>query len=75
MARHMVAYGAAGLLVTPVLVFVLTLGLAYALDDRCGTPGDSGGCEMGAASLAIASVIPGLALGAAAGAFVSIRRG
>ena len=44
---------------------IVGLVLAYSLDSRCGTPGDSGGCEMGIASLAIASALPGLAMGVA----------
>ncbi len=43
---------------------VLLLGIIYhVLDSRCGTPGDSGGCEMGIASAVIAAIIPGLAIG------------
>lgn len=74
LARHAVAYGIAGLILTPIVVFVATLGLSYALNPRCGTPGDSGGCEMGAAALAIFSVVPGVVLGAAAGVFLALRR-
>ena len=50
------AFGLAGMIVTPVVMF---------FDPRCGTPGDSGGCEMGAASIAIFSSLPGLAIGVA----------
>lgn len=52
--------GLLGLLVTPVVVFFGVLGLAHAAGG-CG-PGDAGGCEMGAASLAILSILPGFVL-------------
>lgn len=51
--------GLVGLIVTPVVVFFLVLTLAHIFDSRCGTPGDSGGCEMGSLSIAVASAIPG----------------
>lgn len=51
--------GLVGLVATPIVVFFVVLTLAHLLDSRCGTPGDSGGCEMGAASIALASAIPG----------------
>jgi hypothetical protein len=55
-------FGLIGLVVVPVAIFALVLGTGYAFDSRCGTPGDSGGCEMGAASVAMASAIPSFAL-------------
>lgn len=58
-------FGLLGFVVTPFVVGIVGLVLAYSLDSRCGTPGDSGGCEMGIASLAIASALPGLAMGVA----------
>ena len=58
-------YGLAGLIVTPVVVMFGVLAAAHVFDLRCGTPGDSGGCEMGAAGIAVFSAIPGLALGVA----------
>lgn len=54
-----------GLVLTPVAVFLLVLALAHLFDPRCGTPGDSGGCEMGAFSLAVMAAPVG-----AIGAFV-----
>lgn len=51
--------GLVGLVATPIVVFFVVLTLAHLLDSRCGTPGDSGGCEMGSATIAIASAIPG----------------
>lgn len=49
-----------GLIVVPILAFFGVLALAYAAGG-CG-PGDAGGCQMGAASFAIASAIPGFAI-------------
>jgi hypothetical protein len=59
------AFGLAGLIVVPVAMFFIVLTAAHLLDPRCGTPGDSGGCEMGAAGIAIYSMLPGLAIGVA----------
>ena len=59
------AFGLAGLIVAPVAMFFIVLTVAHVFDPRCGTPGDSGGCEMGAASIAIFSALPGLAVGVA----------
>ena len=59
------AFGLAGMIVTPVVMFFVVLIAAHVFDPRCGTPGDSGGCEMGAASIAIFSSLPGLAIGVA----------
>ena len=53
-------FGLAGLIAIPILAFFGVLALAYAAGG-CG-PGDAGGCEMGAASFAIASAIPGFAI-------------
>lgn len=53
------AFGLAGMIVMPVVMFFVVLIAAY---PRCGTPGDSGGCEMGAASIAIFSSLPGVAI-------------
>ena len=59
------AFGLAGLIVVPVAMFFIVLTAAHLLDPRCGTPGDSGGCEMGTASIAVFSALPGLAIGVA----------
>ena len=59
------AFGLVGMIVTPVAMFFIVLIAAHVFDPRCGTPGDSGGCEMGAASIAIFSMLPGLAIGIA----------
>jgi hypothetical protein len=60
-----VLFGLIGVIVTPIVVFFAVLIAAHLLDPRCGTPGDSGGCEMGAAVIAFASAGPGLAIGVA----------
>jgi hypothetical protein len=73
-ALRTILFGLLGLIVTPFVVLFLTLAIAYSVDSRCGTPGDSGGCEMGAASLAIVSSIPGALLGAGFGLWRGIRR-
>jgi len=67
-------FGLLGFVVTPVVVGIVGLVLAYSLDSRCGTPGDSGGCEMGIASLAIASALPGLAAGVGFALYLHFRR-
>jgi len=56
-------FGITGLIATPIVVFFLIIALAYTFDPRCGSPGDSGGCEMGAATIALASAIPGFVIG------------
>lgn len=62
---RIVGFGLLGLVVTPIVVTIAVLTLAHLFDPRCGTPGDSGGCEMGAASMGIFSALPGLAIGVA----------
>ena len=57
-----ILFGLVGAVAAPVAVFFLVLVLAHAFDPRCGSPGDSGGCEMGALSLAVAMAVPGFAL-------------
>mgnify|MGYP007066239984 CR=1 FL=1 len=69
-----VAFGLAGMIVTPIIVSIVVLIAAHLLDPRCGTPGDSGGCEMGAVGIGMLSALPGLAIGAAFALFQSYRR-
>jgi hypothetical protein len=71
---RIVGFGLLGFIVTPIVVGITGLVLAYSLDSRCGTPGDSGGCEMGIASIAIASALPGLAIGVAFALYRHFRR-
>ena len=51
-----------GFFAAPILVFALVLILNF-FNKVCGTPGDSGGCEMGLATAVIASALPGAAIG------------
>lgn len=67
-------FGLLGIVVTPIVVGIVGLTLAYSIDSRCGTPGDSGGCEMGIASLAVASALPGLAIGVAFALYLHFRK-
>jgi hypothetical protein len=39
----------------------------------CGTPGDSGGCEMGLAADTIMAVVPGIQLGIVVGGALGLR--
>ncbi|MCF8531426.1 MAG: hypothetical protein K9G48_00340 [Reyranella sp.] len=68
------AYGLVGLIVTPIVVSIVVLTAAHLLDPSCGTPGDSGGCEMGAVGIGMLSALPGLAIGVAFALFQSYRR-
>jgi hypothetical protein len=65
-----ILWGILGAIVVPVLGGIL-LFTATRADPRCGTPGDSGGCEMGVAAAAI-MMIPAGAIGFA---LVSFLRG
>lgn len=63
MVIRSILWGIAGLIGVPILTFIIVLGMAHLLDSRCGTPGDSGGCEMGSATAGLAMSLPGFALG------------
>jgi hypothetical protein len=62
---RILGFGLLGLIVTPIVVTITVLTLAHLFDPGCGTPGDSGGCEMGAVSIGVMSALPGLAIGVA----------
>src|ERR1700723_1717109 len=47
-----------GAIIVPIIVFVVVL-ITERFDPVCGTPGDSGGCEMGLAADTLMAVIPG----------------
>lgn len=68
------AFGLIGLIGLPILTGLLALSLGYLFDPRCGTPGDSGGCEMGAATAAGAMALPGFAIGVGIALFGAWRR-
>ena len=59
---RILGFGLLGLVVTPIVVTLAVLALAYTFDPTCGRPGDSGGCEMGAVSIGVMSALPGMAL-------------
>lgn len=61
---RMIGYAVVGLVAAPVAVTLLVLVLAHLLDPSCGTPGDSGGCEMGAVSIGVVSAVPASIIGA-----------
>jgi hypothetical protein len=58
-----------GSVVTPIVGFFGLLILAHSTDSRCGTPGDSGGCEMGVFVVSI-SLIPAGAILFASGVLI-----
>jgi hypothetical protein len=74
LVAKMLAYGLIGLLATPIVVGFAVLAVAHLLESRCGTPGDSGGCEMGVAAIAIASAPPGMAIGLRLPPFQAYRK-
>lgn len=63
-----ILWGMLGAVVVPILGGIL-LFTATRADPRCGTPGDSGGCEMGLAA-AVIMLIPAGAIGFALVAFI-----
>ncbi|HCL66243.1 MAG TPA: hypothetical protein DIC56_15670 [Rhizobium sp.] len=67
-------YGLIGLVTAPILTMIFALTVGYIFDPRCGTPGDSGGCEMGAAAAAVAMALPGFVIGVGIALFRSWRQ-
>ena len=63
----------AGAFIVPVVAFIIVL-IRNALDPVCGTPADSGGCEMGLFSIPITSIVPGVLIGIAVGFALGARR-
>jgi hypothetical protein len=55
-----------GAIMVPIAVFVVVL-IGEQFDPACGTPADSGGCEMGLASSTMMAVIPGVLIGIVVG--------
>ena len=51
-----------GAIILPILAFLFVL-IVNQFDPRCGTPGDSGGCEMGLVVAAVVAILPGAAIG------------
>jgi hypothetical protein len=62
----------AGTLALPLAAFVFAI-VIWALDPRCGTPGDSGGCEMGLGAMVIMAVPLGAGLGFLVGVWRAVR--
>ena len=53
-----IGWGVVGLFVVPLATFAI-MAVVYQLNSQCGTPGDSGGCEMGMGVAVVASALPG----------------
>ncbi len=64
---------ALGALIAPLCTLLFSI-LFYVFDSRCGSPGDSGGCEMGIFVLVIGSIVPGAVFGFVLGLARAIRR-
>jgi len=62
-----------GAFIVPIGVFIVVLILER-FNPVCGTPADSGGCEIGLASDTIMAVIPGVLLGIVIGFVLGLRR-
>jgi hypothetical protein len=61
-----------GAIVVPLVVLAIGI-VEYMTDSRCGSPGDSGGCEMGIASVVMSAVPLGAILGLAFGIWRGIK--
>ena len=61
-----------GALAVPLAVLALMI-VVYIFDSRCGSPGDSGGCEMGIATVVMSSVPLGALLGLGFGIWRGIK--
>lgn len=70
MILRALGWGLLGLVATPLAVFAIMLAV-YRLSLACGTPGDSGGCEMGTA----VAVMTSAPIGALAFFLVSLALG
>jgi hypothetical protein len=67
-----VGYLLIGAIAVPLAVLALSI-LFYVFDSRCGTPGDSGGCEMGIAMNVLMAVPLGAILGCAFGVWRGVK--
>ena len=70
---RIIGYAFAGAVVPPLAVLAVML-VFYAMDSRCGSPGDSGGCEMGIAMLVLSASPVGAAIGLGIGIVRSLRK-
>lgn len=64
-------YGVVMMIVLPVALALGALAVGH-LAGACG-PGSSGGCEMGAAGLALYALLPGFVIGAGLSVFRDLR--
>ncbi|MFN3658536.1 MAG: hypothetical protein ACK4UO_14905 [Pseudolabrys sp.] len=69
---RIIGYTLAGALALPLVALVFAI-VIWALDPRCGTPGDSGGCEMGLGAMVIMAVPAGAGLGFLIGVWRAVR--
>jgi hypothetical protein len=67
-----IGYLLLGALALPLAVLVPMIGV-YIFDSRCGSPGDSGGCEMGIATVVMSAVPLGAVLGCAFGIWRGVK--
>lgn len=74
MIVNSLVYGLIGLVTAPIVTTILVLTIAHIVDPRCGTPGDSGGCEMGAVSIGVMAAIPGFVIGVGIALFRAWRQ-
>ena len=70
MILRALGWGLLGLVAAPLAAFAI-MAVVYQLTPACGTPGDSGGCEMGMA----VAVITSAPIGALAFFLVSLALG
>lgn len=72
--RKGLLWALAGAVLLPAVLAAVVLTL-FSLNAVCGTPGDSGGCEMGFATIIMLSPLPGLLIGFVAGLVRGLRQG
>ena len=71
-ALRALAFGLGAMIVLPLTLALGALALGHLAGD-CG-PGSSGGCEMGAAGLALYAALPSFILGAGWSVFRAVRK-
>jgi len=67
-----IGYLFAGAIALP-LAMLVPMVLVYIFDSRCGSPGDSGGCEMGIATVVMSCVPVGALLGCIFGIWRGVK--
>lgn len=67
-----IGYFFLGAIALPLALLPIMI-VVYMLDSRCGSPGDSGGCEMGIASVELSAIPIGALLGLAFGIWRGIK--